>query len=106
MIPSLTQGWCEIGAALGLSAVSHRQTGLRAVGTQSEPLIVDAQSMDTLLSQADAVAANAFLSGGIEPAASRAQYLAAITAAVSIRSSANADTIGASTDARRSDAIR
>jgi hypothetical protein len=66
---------------LAVSAVSHRQAGLRAVGNQSEPLIVDAQSIDTFLSQADAVAANAFLSGGIEPADVHAQYLTAVAAA-------------------------
>jgi hypothetical protein len=67
--------------AVGVSAVAHRQSGLRTVGTDSEPLIVDAQSIDTLLSQADAVAANAFLSGGIEPANVHAQYLTAIAQA-------------------------
>jgi hypothetical protein len=54
-------------------AVIRRTNGVKTV-TASEPLILDAQALDTTLSQADATAANAFLGGGLEPADERALY--------------------------------
>jgi hypothetical protein len=54
-------------------AVIRRTNGIKTV-TAAEPLIFDAQALDTSLSQADATAANAFLGGGLEPADERALY--------------------------------
>jgi hypothetical protein len=54
-------------------AVIRRTNGVKSVAA-SEPLILDAQALDTTLSQADATAANAFLGGGLEPADERNLY--------------------------------
>ena len=62
--------------ALGFSAVSHRQQGIRTVGTNAEPVVVESRNIKSFLSGADASAANSFLAGGIEPADQRARYLA------------------------------
>jgi len=62
--------------ALGFSAVSHRQQGIRTVGTDVQPVVVESRSIQSLLSGADASAANSFLAGGVEPADQRARYLA------------------------------
>lgn len=62
-----------VTAVATFAVVTRRTNGVRTVAA-SEPLIVDAQALDTSLSQADATAANAFLAGGIEPADQRALY--------------------------------
>jgi hypothetical protein len=61
--------------ALGFYAVSHRQQGIRTVGTEVQPVVVESRSIQSLLSGADASAANSFLAGGVEPADQRARYL-------------------------------
>ena len=73
-----------LSAVATLSAVSQRTSGVRTVGTGSEPLIVDAQAIDTDLSQANAIAANAFLGGGIESPAQRSAYQSNIQAATTL----------------------
>jgi len=78
-----------LGAVGTLGAVSRRNAGVRTVGAQSEPLIVDAQAIDTSLAQADATAANAFLGGGIEAADQRAQYLGSIANATRLLTDAS-----------------
>ena len=60
--------------ALGFSAVSHRQQGIRTVATDVQPVVVESRSIASLLSGADASAANSFLAGGVEPADQRARY--------------------------------
>ena len=62
--------------ALGFSAVSHRQQGIRTVATDVQPVVVESRSIQSLLSGADASAAHSFLAGGVEPADQRARYLA------------------------------
>jgi hypothetical protein len=64
--------------ALGFYAVGHRQQGVRTVGTDVQPVVVESRSIQSLLSGADASAANSFLAGGVEPADQRARYLADI----------------------------
>ena len=56
-------------------AVIRRTNGVKTVAG-AEPLILDAEALDTTLSQADATAANAFLGGGLEPADERVLYQA------------------------------
>jgi len=59
--------------AAGWAAVSRRSAAVNQVAA-AEPLVVDAQALDTTLAQADATATNTFLGGGIEPADQRALY--------------------------------
>lgn len=62
--------------ALGFFAVSHRQQGIRTVATDVQPVVVESRSIASLMSGADASAADSFLAGGVEPADQRARYLA------------------------------
>ena len=63
--------------AWGLSfyALSQRQQAIRTVGSDVAPVVVSSQNIQSLLSGADASAANSFLAGGVEPADQRARYL-------------------------------
>ncbi len=61
--------------ALGFAAVGSRQKGIHSVGTDVEPVVVTSQSIQSLMSGANASAANSFLAGGVEPANQRARYL-------------------------------
>jgi hypothetical protein len=72
---------------LGLLATSSRYTSTSVAWEATEPLMVDAQSIDTLLSDADTTAAGSFLKGQIEPAASRTRYLDDITDASGVLAS-------------------
>src|SRR2546421_11030823 len=89
--------------ALGFSAVSHRQQGIRTVATDVQPVVVESRSIASLLSGADASAANSFLAGGVEPADQRARYLADTTQAQDELARAAA---GGGASARAQDAIR
>lgn len=80
-------------------AVSERASGASDVVSISEPLTLDGQQIYRALSDADATAASAFLSGGLEPAAARRRYLADIAAAAAHLASATA-TAGHSVAAR------
>lgn len=62
-------------------AVDQRASGAGDVVAISEPLSLDGQQIYRALSDADATAASAFLSGGLEPQAARQRYLADIAAA-------------------------
>ncbi|MGU3437870.1 hypothetical protein ACNHUS_33280 [Actinomycetes bacterium M1A6_2h] len=62
-------------------AVADRQNTLAALLSRTEPLSDAAQNLYGQLSVADAAAATAFLSGGLEPAAVRDRYSEAITSA-------------------------
>jgi hypothetical protein len=86
------------GATAAL-VVSERASGASDVVSTSEPLTLDGQQIYRALSDADATAANAFLSGGLEPAAARRRYLADIGAAAAHLESATA-TAGHSAAAR------
>ena len=60
---------------LGVVATSSRHASTSAAWATAEPLMVDAQAIDTSLSDADTTAAGSFLQGQLEPAASRSRYV-------------------------------
>lgn len=68
------------GALAALTAGQHASAAADVVAV-SEPLSLDAEQIYQSLSDADATAANAFLAGGLEPAAARQRYQADISAA-------------------------
>jgi hypothetical protein len=68
-----------------------------AVLTRSEPFAYAAQNLYAALSAADAAAASAFLSGGIETAPMRAQYQEALARAASALADATAGTTNTET---------
>src|SRR6266436_9763499 len=68
------------GVLAALTANQHASAAADVVAV-SEPLSLDAEEIYQSLSDADATAANAFLSGGLEPAAARQRYNADITQA-------------------------
>jgi hypothetical protein len=70
-----------VWGAFAAWVVDQRASGAGDVVAISEPLSLDGQQLYRALSDADATAANAFLSGGIEPQAARQRYLADIAAA-------------------------
>jgi len=77
-----------LGAGIvGLATVRHRSALMSDITGVSGPLSVDAQDLYRSLSDADATAANAFLTNGVEPAALRQRYLndiARATAALTV----------------------
>jgi len=62
-------------AILGTAALRARHSAARSVGLESSPLLLDAQSLDLALADADATASNAFLKAGLESPAQRQRYL-------------------------------
>src|SRR5712691_5739160 len=70
-----------VWGAFAAWAVDQRASGAGDVVSISEPLSLDGQQIYRALSDADATAASAFLSGGLEPQAARQRYLADIAAA-------------------------
>ena len=73
----LSLAWGVIAA---LAADQHGSAAAEVVAV-SEPLSLDAEQIYQSLSDADAAAASAFLSGGLEPVAVRQRYSADITQA-------------------------
>ena len=69
---------CLIWGGVAALVVSQRASGAANVVSTSEPLSLDGQQIYRSLSDADATAAAAFLSGGLEPIAARRRYLADI----------------------------
>jgi hypothetical protein len=67
--------------ATGVIGAAQRSSLVSGVRTRSGPLAVQAQQLYRSLSDADASAASAFLSGGVEPAQLRARYQSDIAAA-------------------------
>ena len=65
------------------NGVQAKGDDVRDLTTTAEPLSVAAQDIYRALQDADATASSAFLAGGIEPAATRQQYLADIAQATS-----------------------
>ncbi|WP_052395993.1 hypothetical protein [Kutzneria sp. 744] len=65
------------------SGVQAKGDDVQDLATSAEPLSVAAQDIYRALQDADATASSAFLAGGIEPAATRQQYLADIAQATS-----------------------
>lgn len=80
----LTLALVGLGLLAGISAtigLVQRGAAVDAVATRSGPLTVQAQQLYRSLSDADATAASAFLSGGVEPGALRDRYQSDIAAA-------------------------
>ena len=82
------------GVLAALTANQHASAAADVVAV-SEPLSLDAEQIYTSLSDADAIAASAFLAGGLEPAADRQRYQADITKAA-IRIEAASALVGSS----------
>ena len=82
------------GIVAALIANQHASAAANVVAV-SEPLSLDAEQIYQSLSDADATAANAFLSGGLEPAAARQRYQADIAQAA-IRIQAASALVGSS----------
>lgn len=70
-----------LSVVVGATGSSQRSGAVDQVRTQTGPLTVQAQELYRALSDADASAAIAFLSGGVEPAKMRLQYENDIAAA-------------------------
>ena len=81
---------CLVWGGLAAWVVSERASGASDVVGTSEPLSLDGQQIYRALSDADATAASAFLSGGLEPIAARRRYQADIAQAASHLESATA----------------
>lgn len=81
---------CLIWGGVAAWVVSQRASAAANVVSTSEPLVLDGQQIYRSLSDADATAAAAFLSGGLEPIATRQRYLADIAQATSHLESATA----------------
>ncbi len=82
------------GVLAALTADQHASAAADVVAV-SEPLSLDAEQIYQSLSDADATEANAFLAGGLEPAAARQRYEADITQAA-IRIEAASALVGSS----------
>lgn len=91
VLVALSLAW---GVLAALTAEQHASAAADVVAV-SEPLSLDAEQIYTSLSDADATAANAFLAGGLEPAAARQRYDADITQAA-IRIEAASALVGSS----------
>ena len=63
-----------VGLVTALAA-DNRHTATSAASQTAEPLVVEAQAIDTYLSDADTTAAGSFLQGQIQPAALRTRYM-------------------------------
>jgi CHASE3 domain sensor protein len=68
------------GVIAALAAL-QRQSATTAASQHSEGLVVDAQAIDTYLSDADTTAAGSFLQGQIEPVALRSRYASDVSRA-------------------------
>lgn len=87
---------CVIAGVVSGGQLDGRIDERNTVLSRSEPFAYAAQNLYAALSAADAAAASAFLSGGIETAAMRAEYQQALARA----SSALADATSGTTDIR------
>ncbi|WP_447008285.1 hypothetical protein ACRAKI_18130 [Saccharothrix isguenensis] len=76
-----------VGALTALS-VRHRSAALEALADRSEPLAFAAQEVYRAMADADATAASAFLSGGVESTALRRRYEADVAKAAAALSAA------------------
>ncbi len=71
-------GLAVLALAVGLVtalAANNRDTATSAALQTSEPLVVEAQAIDTYLSDADTTAAGSFLQGQLQPASLRTRYM-------------------------------
>jgi len=74
---------CAVAAAVCVADLNHRIAEHDTVLQRSEPFAYAAQNLYAALSEADAAAASAFLSGGIQTPAMRERYQQAVAAAAS-----------------------
>ncbi|MFD1145691.1 hypothetical protein, partial [Saccharothrix hoggarensis] len=79
-----------VGAVTALS-VQRRSQALEALGDRNEPLAFAAQEVYRAMADADATAAGAFLSGGVESAALRQRYEADVAKAAAALSAATSE---------------
>ncbi|SER06354.1 hypothetical protein SAMN05216188_107254 [Lentzea xinjiangensis] len=88
VVASLASGW------LSTWSVNRQERALQDLATRSEPLAHAAQEVYRALQDADATAASAFLSGGLEPPRLRERYEADIAqaqAALSVATASSPD---------------
>jgi hypothetical protein len=83
---------CVIAGVVCAAQLNGRIDERNAVLTRSEPFAYAAQNLYAALSAADAAAASAFLSGGIETGPTRAQYQQALARSASALADATAGT--------------
>jgi hypothetical protein len=81
MVSVLTVAGALVFGVLATSAERSRAHAANAVSTQTEPLLVQAVTLYTKLSDANATATATFATGGPEPPVARAQYLADLRSA-------------------------
>ncbi|KAA0022114.1 hypothetical protein [Antrihabitans cavernicola] len=92
---------CLTSGAVTAAMVSDRQQALNGLLDQTEPFANSAQRLYSSLSIADAAAATAFISGGVEPQAVRDRYTQAIGEASAELAGGAAGTEDADAPARR-----
>ncbi len=92
MIALAVAACCVIAGVVCTAQLNARIDERNAVLTRAEPFAYAAQNLYAALSAADAAAASAFLSGGIETAPMRAQYQQALARAASALADATAGT--------------
>jgi hypothetical protein len=88
VVASLASGW------LTTWSVNRQERALEDLATRSEPLAHAAQEVYRALQDADATAASAFLSGGLEPSQLRERYekdIAQAQAALSVATASSPD---------------
>ena len=88
VVASLASGW------LSTWSVNRQERALEDLATRSEPLAHAAQEVYRALQDADATAASAFLSGGLEPSQLRERYekdIAQAQAALSVATASSPD---------------
>jgi len=83
---------------VAVTAARDRRQATHAVATETEPVLVEADTLYSSLSDADATATTTFLTGGLEPPARRRRYLRDLHTA-SAELTALAREVGDSTDA-------
>ncbi|CAM3691079.1 hypothetical protein [Smaragdicoccus niigatensis] len=74
LLRAITVGLVVLLAVVGTLAAAQATAGTKAVTGTSEPLVVDAVAIYSSVADANTVAAQAFLSGGLEPAPQVARY--------------------------------
>ncbi len=95
---------CTVAAAVSVTGLQHRIAAHHNVLRHSEPFVFAAQNLYAALSEADATAATAFLSGGIQTPAMRERYDQSLAAAASALAdvTTGAGDLGVRTRSRRS----
>ncbi len=103
LIAGLLVAFTSVTAVVGMLALTSRHSATTVAAVSAEPLMVDAQAIDTSLSDADSTAAGSFLVGRLEPTTLRQRYdqdLAQASAALSVTTQ-QIGTTSSATDALR-----